>query len=100
MFLTQIPKKKSVQNVWKVYVVLQGTILVPSGLELSHLSVTGNQKFEIPHLVRKHKSFIKDTLLQPLPLPKPWILAQLESFFHKCMLAFWTCKTPRKSPFS
>lgn len=52
-------------------------------------SVTGNQKFGILKLAHKHNIFINHTLLQPSP--KPWILAQLESFFHKCVLAFWTC---------
>lgn len=61
-------------------------------------SVTWDCKLEILQLVHEHKIFISRILLQPLL--KPWIIAQLESFFHKCVLAFWTCKTPRKSPFS
>lgn len=105
MFLTQICKKKCTKCVgslcsfaWHHSCAFWSRMKYVA--ELPHLSATGSEKFGILQLVHKHKSFINYTLLQPLPLPKPWILAQLESFFHKCMLAFWTCKTPRKSPFS
>lgn len=33
MYFSDTNTEKSVQNVWEVYIVVHGTILVPSGLE-------------------------------------------------------------------
>lgn len=83
MFLLQIyigkkkKKKGCIQNIWEAYIIVHGTVPVPSGLEWGvwaespHLLldwfVVGNHKFGILQLVHKHKIFIKSSIITASP---------------------------------
>lgn len=56
--------------------------------ELPHLFVTDNQKSEIPQLVRKHKIFINDTLLQPPSPPQALDSSSVRELFPQVYVSF------------